>query len=161
MVCLYDPSQDPTVIYYNTATRAQALLIGAALALAITWWTPAVRQLGTKVWGTLAAVGCAGVVVLSATMTIGGAFTYEGGLTLAALCAAALVGGVTLAGTSLVAQGLSLRPIRYIGRISYGLYLWHWPIFVGLDVARTGLDGPALLLSASSRPLPWPSAPST
>ena len=74
-------------------------------------------------------------------MTIGGGFTYEGGLTLAALFAALLVGGVTLARSSLAAQCLSLAPIRYIGRISYGLYLWHWPIFVGLDGARTGLSG--------------------
>ncbi len=146
MVCLYDPSQDPTAIYYNTATRAQALLVGAALAFAISWWTPAVRRLGSNLWGALAGVGCTGLVVLSATVTIGGSFTYEGGLTLAALSAAALVGGVTLAGSSLAAQLLSLRPIRYIGRISYGLYLWHWPIFVGLDGARTGLHGPALFI---------------
>jgi peptidoglycan/LPS O-acetylase OafA/YrhL len=146
MVHLYDPSQDPTAIYYNTATRAQALLIGAALALAITWWTPTVRRLETKLWGTVAWAGGAGVVVLSVTMTIGGAFTYEGGLTLAALCATALVGGVTLAGSSLPARCLSLAPIRYVGRISYGLYLWHWPIFVGLDGARTGLNGPALFM---------------
>jgi peptidoglycan/LPS O-acetylase OafA/YrhL len=146
MAYLYDPSRDPTAIYYNTATRAQALLIGAAVALAVFWWNPVVRRLGPALWGALAAVGCAGLVVLSTTMTIGGAFTYQGGLTLAALCAAALVGGVTLAGSSLVAQCLSLRPIRYVGRISYGLYLWHWPIFVGLDAARTGLDGPALFL---------------
>ncbi len=146
MVYLYDPSQDPTAIYYNTATRAQALLIGAALALALSWWAPAVRRLGVKFWGSCAAVGCAGLVVLSASMTIGGTSTYEGGLTLAALFAAALVGGVTLGGSSLVARGFSLTPIRYIGRISYGLYLWHWPIFVGLDGARTGLDGPALFI---------------
>ena len=85
-----------------------------------------------------------GVVVLSATMTISGAFTYQGGLTLAALFAAALIGGVTLAGSSLPARCFSLGPIRYVGRISYGLYLWHWPIFVVLDGSRTGLDGPEL-----------------
>jgi peptidoglycan/LPS O-acetylase OafA/YrhL len=146
MVCLYDPSQDPTAIYYNTATRAQALLVGAALALAFSWWLPAARRLGTKLWGALGVLGIAGVVVLSATMTIGGTFTYQGGLTLAAVCAAALVGGVTLAGSSLAARCLSLGPIRYIGRISYGLYLWHWPIFVGLDGARTGLNGPVLFM---------------
>jgi peptidoglycan/LPS O-acetylase OafA/YrhL len=146
MVSLYNPSQDPTPIYYNTATRAQALLIGAALALVVSWWAPAARQLGAKVWGALAAVGCAGLVVLSATMTIDGGFTYEGGLTLAALCAAALVGGVSLAGSSRAARCLSLRPIRYIGRISYGIYLWHWPIFVVLDGAHVGLEGPALFL---------------
>ena len=60
MVVLYDPSQDPTAIYYNTATRAQALLIGAALALAISWWTPAVRRLGVKcgaLWRRSGALG--------------------------------------------------------------------------------------------------------
>jgi peptidoglycan/LPS O-acetylase OafA/YrhL len=144
MVCLYDPSRDPTALYYNTATRAQAVLIGAALAIAVSLWAPAARQLRARLWSGLAAVGFAGVVVLSATMTIGGSFTYEGGLTLAALSAAALIGGVTLAGSSLPARCLSLGPIRYVGRISYGLYLWHWPIFVVLNASRTGLDGPEL-----------------
>jgi lysophospholipase L1-like esterase len=36
---------------------------------------------------------------------------------------------------------LSWSPIRYLGRISYGLYIWHWPIFIWLDHARTGLSG--------------------
>ena len=36
---------------------------------------------------------------------------------------------------------LSLAPVRYVGRISYGLYIWHWPIFIWLDHARTGLYG--------------------
>ena len=144
MVCLYDPNQDPTALYYNTATRAQALLIGAALAIAVLLWAPAARRLPARLWSGLAAVGFAGVVALSATMTIGGSFTYEGGLTLAALFAAAVIGGVTLAGSSLPARCLSLGPIRYVGRISYGLYLWHWPIFVVLDGSRTGLDGPEL-----------------
>jgi hypothetical protein len=40
---------------------------------------------------------------------------------------------------------LSLRPIRWIGVISYGLYLWHWPVYVALTSRRTGLDGAALL----------------
>ena len=66
MVCLYDPTQDPTPIYYNTATRAQALLLGAALALAIMWWTPARasaskqamgRRCGSRVHGLSGALG--------------------------------------------------------------------------------------------------------
>ena len=35
------------------------------------------------------------------------------------------------------------RPLRAIGWISYGLYLWHWPVYVYLTPARTGLDGTA------------------
>src|SRR6202042_3383870 len=39
---------------------------------------------------------------------------------------------------------LSLPPIRYLGRISYGLYIWHWPLFIWLDAGRTGLSGHGL-----------------
>src|SRR5262249_656286 len=44
-----------------------------------------------------------------------------------------------------VGRLLSLRPVRWIGVISYGLYLWHWPVYVALSPGRTGLDGPVLL----------------
>ena len=44
----------------------------------------------------------------------------------------------------MIATALSLRPLRYIGRISYGLYLWHFPLFLWIDHARTGLEGATL-----------------
>ena len=40
---------------------------------------------------------------------------------------------------------LSVGALRSIGAISYGLYLWHWPIYVYLNEDRTQLDGAALL----------------
>ena len=44
-----------------------------------------------------------------------------------------------------IARVLSLRPLVWIGTVSYGAYLWHYPVFVELDAARTGLGGPGLL----------------
>jgi peptidoglycan/LPS O-acetylase OafA/YrhL len=40
---------------------------------------------------------------------------------------------------------LSLAPLAYLGRISYGLYLWHWPAYLLLTRTRTGLSGGSLL----------------
>ncbi len=51
-----------------------------------------------------------------------------------------------MAPAGLPARVLSFRPLTFIGQISYGLYLWHWPIFLVLDHARTGLEDWSLFL---------------
>src|SRR5207244_4691069 len=44
-----------------------------------------------------------------------------------------------------IARVLSLRPLCVLGLVSYGVYLWHWPVYVVLDETRTGLRDYALL----------------
>src|SRR5258708_10861299 len=65
----------------------------------------------------------------------------HGLLLLTALAGAALVAGVVLDSGQPVARLLSTRPLVGIGRISYGLYLWHWPVYLALDGERSGLHG--------------------
>jgi hypothetical protein len=69
---------------------------------------------------------------------------FEGGLACCALAAAVVVADVRCAKSGPLGLALSVRPIRYIGKISYGLYLWHWPVIVELTSARTHTSGLAL-----------------
>lgn len=145
MGLLYHPGIDPARVYYGTDTRAQSLLIGAALALIIGSRAPArtIAGRGTLISGAVA--GAAGVAWAITALDGNSSALYRGGFAAVAVAVAAVLAGVVLAPDNLPARVLSVPPLRYIGRISYGLYLWHWPIFLTFDHARTGLSGLSLL----------------
>ncbi len=160
MAVVYGNGAGESRAYYGTDTRAQALLIGAALAIVLAHPLPRRRRglvptktlvrtvhLGAAARTGLVVVGglgLAGVLVLAGTVDSTSTWIYRGGFTLVALATAAVIACVALVPGSPWARVLSLRPVRYVGAISYGLYLYHWPIFVALDNARTGLTGWAL-----------------
>ncbi len=130
MAALYHPFQDPSRAYFGTDAHCSGLLIGAALSVAFPPWrrseniTPAARRL---LGGAgLAAFG--GLVVLMLTLTQYGSFTYRGGLQLANILAGVLV--VVASHPAVRALDVFASPaMRWIGKRSYAIYLWHWPIF--------------------------------
>jgi len=144
MAALYHAGGDPSRVYYGTDTRAFDLLVGAALAL-----TAAGRpQPGPRVRSVLhvaAPVAAVLLGVLWATTGTAGELPasgmYRGGFLGAAVLAAVVVADVRQLDQGVLGRVLSVRPLRWIGTISYGLYLWHWPVFVYLDTARTGWSG--------------------
>ncbi len=156
MYVLYDGGLNTNRAYLGTDTRSQCLFIGCALAVGLVLlaqrsheegrlakgelWRPAGRT-GVAICGVIGLVGALAAVALWVGTTSNSSFPYQGGFFLLGLS----VGGVILAAVaaprSIVPRVLSLSPIRYVGRISYGLYIWHWPIFIWLDHARTGLVG--------------------
>jgi len=87
-------------------------------------------------------------VLLAWTQADGGhTWLYRGGLTALAIGVALVLAHVVLAPRGFTARILALPPLPHLGRISYGVYLWHWPIFLAATSERTGLEGTALFLA--------------
>jgi peptidoglycan/LPS O-acetylase OafA/YrhL len=136
-------------IYFGTDTRAQALLVGAAAAALLVRDWSALTVSGTLIrsrWGrwvarTLPIIGLA-VLAAAARYATGGARDFRYGvLIVVAMAAVLVVAPVALDQGGLVARALAWRPVVWLGAISYGVYLWHWPIFLALNGERTGWSG--------------------
>jgi peptidoglycan/LPS O-acetylase OafA/YrhL len=139
MLALVNPA-DPTRVYTGTDTRAFSLLLGALIATGPVR-SALVRAVGRRagaVSGLLAAgIGMAWVLVDG----VNSLWLYCGGLFAHSLASALLVGLCAQAPRTLVAKALAWQPLRWLGLISYSLYLWHWPVTVLLSPQRTGLGG--------------------
>ena len=70
-------------------------------------------------------------VVLAAMCrtTVNARWGYGWGLSVVQLGALALIGGLVAAPAGWLPRWLSVAPLRWIGQRSYGLYLWHFPVF--------------------------------
>jgi len=128
----------PDAAYWATPARVGEILVGAVIAVVV-----AMRGVDER-WRVFAGPALAVLAIAVVTFPTSGGPAYNGALPLVALVSGALVLGLQAEGS--VRRALSWTPLVDLGRISYGVYLFHWPIYVVLDAERTGLDGPALLL---------------
>ncbi len=131
MATLYQVG-DPSRAYYGTDTHAHALLIGALLALVLLAWTPSARwRRIVKVVGPLALVA---MFVAWWQVSDVASLYYHGGSAVFAIVVALVISASMTGGPTRAA--LAFGPLPWIGRLSYGLYLWHWPIIVWIVPTR-------------------------
>src|SRR3954471_3191563 len=136
-----------TRVYYGTDTRAAELLVGALLAVILAGKITTDRPASRRV-GALAAVGGFGALAVMvwwwATVDQTDSWLYHGGFAAHAALAAIVIAAARVRGP--FATALGWRPLAALGVISYGVYLFHWPIYLWLTPARTGLAAAPLLL---------------
>lgn len=130
---VYETSNLPARAFFETTTRMWELGIGTAVALAAGALVRLPRALAVALgWAGLGAIALAGVLVSSDTAWPGYAAALPTLGAAAVICAGFRVTG---AGAAAV---LAVRPMQWVGGISYSLYLWHWPLIV---VATFRFDG--------------------
>lgn len=126
---LYTPGGSTDAVYYGTFTRAGELLVGALLAVVLLGRpVDALRPPVARVLSGLAVLSLVAMVWLWSDTPQDASWLYRGGLVGHALLGALVIIGCRTAGP--VRSLLSLAPLRGLGRISYGVYLYHWPVFV-------------------------------
>jgi len=149
---------DPSRAYYGTDTRAQELLAGALLAWAALragWWRertatgPASASSGLRRTAA-AAVGAAVLAGAVVAVRDPAGWLHAGGYLLVSAASVALIGAAAHPDGGAVARLLSRSVLVRLGVISYGVYLWHWPVYVVLTPDRTGLQGVALAVTRIS-----------
>ncbi len=152
MAIFYLPNSDPSRVYFGTDTRAAGLLYGAFLACV---WAPdrlprrfdrlpfdaiGLGALGVLFWF------CLGINQFSAAL-------YQGGFAVVGIATVVLIAATVHPGARFGPRALGIAPARWIGLRSYGIYLWHWPVFMltrpQLDVPFDGLPLFALRLAAT------------
>lgn len=130
-------TDDTNLVYNATHTRAGELLIGAVAAVVAVHLRPGRR---TAAWASGLGLLVLGLLVAGANLQQH--WLYRGGFLLVAVVSATTVVGLT--GSHRVSRLVGSRPFTAVGRRSYGVYLYHWPLFLLLTPERVGVDGWAL-----------------
>jgi peptidoglycan/LPS O-acetylase OafA/YrhL len=142
--CVYWTTENQPAAFYMLTTRGWELLIGSILAIAT------IPRVSSKAaMQTLATFGL--VLILVSMFLFDDQTVFPGAAAALPTLGTAILIYTGTTDATLVNRALSLRPLVFVGLISYSLYLWHWPIIVYSNylkgVALTQLESAVLLLA--------------
>ena len=146
MAILYHPYTDPSRVYYGTDTRVAALLLGSALAFV---WAPwrlvgrTGRNAGIVLDVVAAGSGLRPLLHVPQRRGVRSRALYRGGFLPSRVVSTILIAATVHPASKFVPWLLGFAVFRWIGVRSYGIYLWHWPIYMVTrphsDVPFTGI----------------------
>lgn len=140
MWILRTPGTDPSRVYLGTDTRSQALFVGIAIACIVRLWpVHSLQRVSRAILTAAALLALATLVGIAVAADFRSNWLYTGGFLLVAVTTGIVV--LALNGhNSFFSKALSLKWLRTLGLVSYGLYLWHWPVKVFVTQERLGLS---------------------
>ena len=136
-------------LFLGLDTHGDAILVGCLAGFLSTWSLLPASPAARAALRGAGAVGAVGLTVLFFTAAFPRAYVWHGASTLAALAATLVILDAARPG-SRQAAALAFPPLVAVGRISYGLYLWHFPLFIGVGVLNpAGAVAPAVWIAAA------------
>ena len=124
--------------YYNTFSRTAELTIGALFALVVPLGARSGRT-AARTWNVAGVVAFAAFAVMACTVGSGDRFMFEGALPIVSLLTTFMIAAVCVDGP--MRRVTKWRPLVAVGKLSYPLYLVHWPVIVAIDERRLGFGG--------------------
>jgi peptidoglycan/LPS O-acetylase OafA/YrhL len=124
-------------MYFGSDTRAAELLIGCLAALLVDWGMIRQTRASRNALRWISAASLAAIGYALIRLSVEAGFLYCGGFALIALGTAAIVVNALLFPSRLT-RAFEFSPLVWTGKVSYGLYLWHYPVF---EATRQLLEG--------------------